>query len=218
MSITLLGFDEAQRALQQLGREKMNIAIAAGLNRTLVQVDRALKTAMPRALDRPTPFTLNSTRLAKADRNKLRGRLFVMDRQAKYLSTTVRGGRINTLTPIGATTNQYGNLPGKKAERQTLVKIARKLKRGRLGPNGLPKDLFIGTVQGVYGLWQRYPGTRYRRSGGGWTSRKPKLLVRVDENVNRRARFDFFGIAERTVQRRLADDIREAIAREIRNL
>lgn len=218
MSIQLLGFDEAQRALQQLGREKLNIAIAAGLNRTLVQVDRDIKTEMPRALDRPTPFTLNSTRLAKADRNKLTGRLFVMDRQAKYLSTTVRGGRIDTLTPVGATTDQYGNLAGKKATRKTLIKIARRLGRGRLGANGLPKDMFIGTIHGEYGLWKRFPETRYKRSDGGWTARKPDLLVRVDKGVDRRPRFDFFGIAERTAQRRLAADIREAIARELRNL
>jgi len=182
----------------------------------MVQVERDLKTGMSRALDRPTPFTLNSTRIAKADRNKLTARLFVMDRQAAYLRYTVHGGRIDTLTPGGARTNQYGNLPGKKPNPKALAAIARRLGRGRRGPGGLPSDMFIGEINGTYGLWQRSPRSKTRR--GRWGARPPRLLVKVDKNTLRTPRWDFYGIAERTAQRRLANDIRDAIAREIRAL
>lgn len=213
MSIQLLGLDEATAALRKLGRERMNIAIAAGLNRTLVQVERAEKIGMSRSLDRPTPFTLNSMRLAKADRNKLTGRLFVMDKQAKYLGVTVRGGRIDTLTPAAASTNMHGNLAGK---RRGLVAIAQRLGRGRRGRNGLPIDMFIGEIKGTFGLWQRFD--RYRTRGNRWTARPPRLLVKVDKDTLRTPRWDFYGIAERTARARLATDIRDAIASEIKAL
>lgn len=225
-NITLLGDKEAKAALRKLGQERMNIAIAAGVNRTMTQIDRAEKIGMSKALDRPTPFTLNSTRIAKADRNRLSAKLFVMDKQSKYLRYTVEGGRIDTLTPAAAQTDRYGNLPGKKPSRKALVAIARALKsrelsarygrrRGKASSN-LPRGMFIGEINGTYGLWQRFE--RYKSGRGRWTARPPRLLVKVDRRTMRTPRWDFYGIARKTAERRLADDIREAIARELKAL
>ena len=195
MSITLLGDREAATALRRLGRERMNIAIAAGLNRTMVQIDRDLKTGMTRTLDRPTPFTLNALRTFKADRNRLSAKLYIQPIQARYLQYAVKGGRLETIIePIQITLDRHGNIRGKRGG---LKKIA-----------SMGRNRFVATINGATGVWQRY----------GPKGRKLKLLVKSSQNRQRRPRFDFFGIAERTAQRRLATDIREAIAREIRLL
>lgn len=213
-SVQLLGFDEAQAALRRLGQERMNIAIAAGLNRTAVQMQRKTTTAMTRQLDRPTPFTLQAVKTHKADRNRLNAVVYVQPIQAKYLKTMVHGGRLATnLTPVirNVRLDAYGNLPNIKGG---AAAVARAIKlqelsqrygrrRGRGRQTGLPEGMFIGRVFGVKGLWQRV------------ARGKLNLLLRFEENAERERRWDFYGIGERTARERLQNDIREAIAREI---
>lgn len=192
MSITLLGLDEAQRALRKLGREKMNIAIAAGVNRTLVQVDRDAKMGMARSLDRPTPFTLNATGMFKANRNRLQATLFIKRIQARYLKYAIQGGTLPTvLEPIEVRTDRHGNIRGKRGGMEKIASMGR--------------NRFIATINGVSGVWQRY----------GPKARKLKLLVKVGENARRQPRWDFFGIGERTIRGRLQRDVREAVQREL---
>jgi len=195
MSITLLGDREVANALRSLGREKMNIAIAAGINRTAVQVDRKLKMEMSRTLDRPTPFTLNAIRTYKADRNRLSAKLFIQPIQARYLHYAIRGGTLPTiLEPIQISLDQHGNIRGKRGGMQKIASMGAKR--------------FVATINGTTGVWQRH----------GPKGRRLKLLVKSNANREREPRWDFFGIGERVARQRLANDIREAIGREIAGL
>ena len=191
-SVQLLGLDEVQRALSKLGQERLNIAIAAGINRTAVQADRTLKIEMTRTIDRPTPFTLNATRIWKAERNKLRATLSIQRIQAQYLIYAIKGGTLPTiLEPINISTDRHGNIRGKKGGMQKIASTGRKR--------------FVATINGTTGVWQRY----------GAKGRKLKLLVKASKNRERRPRWDFFEIGERVVRERLQRDVREAVQREI---
>jgi hypothetical protein len=192
VSVKLLGLDEAQAALKKLGRERMNIAIAAGVNRTAVQMERKLKVEMVNKLDRPTPFTLNAVRVWKAERNKLRATVYVQRIQASYLRYAIQGGRLPTiLEPIQVRTDRHGNIRGKRGGMQKIA--------------GMGRNRFVATINGTTGVWQRH----------GPKGRKLKLLVKSSENKERRPRWDFFGIGERVARERLQSDVREAIQREI---
>lgn len=195
MSVQLLGFDEAQAALRRLGREGMNIAIAAGVNRTAVQMQRATITSMSRTIDRPTPFTLNATAIHRADRNRLSAKLYIRPIQARYLRYAIQGGTLPTiLEPIQVNTDRHGNIRGKRGGMQKIASMGRKR--------------FVATINGTTGVWQRHgPG-----------GRRIKLLVKSNENARREPRWDFFGIGERVARQRLQRDVREAIQREINAL
>lgn len=65
---------------------------------------------------------------------------------------------------------------------------------------------FIAEINGVYGVWQRH----------GPKGRKLKLLVRVDRDARRDKQWDFYKIAERTVQQRLIKDMRDTLADALR--
>jgi hypothetical protein len=173
----------------------MNIAIAAGINRTAVQMDRKLKMEMARTLDRPTPFTLNATKVWKAERNKLRATVYIQRIQASYLRYTIQGGRLPTvLEPINIRLDRHGNIRGKRKGMEAIARQGRKR--------------FVATINGTTGVWQRH----------GPKGRKLKLLVHVGENRQRSKRWDFFGIGERVARERLQRDVREAVRRELRAL
>ncbi len=192
MRVKLLGLKEAQAALRKLGQERMNIAIAAGVNRTAVQIERTEKIEMARKLDRPTPFTLNALRIFKADRNRLAALLFVQPIQARYLRYAISGGTLPTiLEPVNIRLDRHGNIRGKKGGMDKIAAMGRKR--------------FVATINGTTGVWQRH----------GPKARKLKLLVIASRDRQRRPRFDFFGVGERIAVARLQRDVREAIQREI---
>ncbi len=189
MSVKVEGLPEVTAALRQLAREEVNIVIAAGLNRTSLAIERKEKMALSRDLDRPTPFTLNAVARFKADRNKLNTVVFVRPLQAKYLEIMIKGGTLPTvLTPIQVKLDRHGNITGKR--------------RGLEGIKGRGRAKFIATINGTTGVWQRY----------GPKARKLKLLVKVDRNERREPQWDFYGLAERTAQAQLRDNIRNTLA------
>jgi hypothetical protein len=88
--------------------------------------------------------------------------------------------------PVNVALNKYGNIVGRKGG---------KLKKLIARP-----DTFVGTVKGVYGIWQR--GVRSKagkfRGAGDKRATAIKLLVRFHQAVDYSKRFDFYGTAERT--------------------
>jgi hypothetical protein len=188
LSINVKGLPEVRGALQKLAAEEINIAIAAGLNRTALRMQRRSITSMPKALDRPTPFTLNAVGLYKADRNRRSAKLFIRPIQARYLKSTIRGGTLPTiLEPVQIKLDRHGNIRGK---RKGMEAIAR---QGR--------NRFVAEINGITGVWQRV----------GPKGRKLKLLAKVERNARRHPQWDFFGNAEATARRHLRDDVAQAL-------
>jgi len=139
----------------------------------------------------------------------LHSRVYVMDKQAQYLSYQIEGG---TRTPKGTAIavptsnlklNKYGNMIGGRNRIQRLLK---------------KKNTFQGTINGVAGIWQR--PKQGKRSGGGFGTTGPsglKLLVAYVSSVTHQPRFDFYGIGERSVRKNISIEMDKAVARALRS-
>jgi hypothetical protein len=197
ITIGVQGLDQMQAQLRRFSEQGLREAMAKGLNRTIEAIEQHELVEMERRLDRPTPFTMNALRVFKAKprEGKLDAVLFVQPAQAKYLRTTIHGGTLPVnLTPVlkNQTLNQHGNIRGKR--------------KGLAGIKGNANTKFIGTINNVFGLWQRY----------GRGGSKLKLLVRVERDAKREARWDFYGIGQRVANERLQSDVASAINDEMR--
>lgn len=129
--------EQARRSLDELGKRQLPIAIARTINDVAQDVQEAERREMERVFDRPTPMTLNSVKVWKANKTTLTGRIFVRDEApkgtppSKYLRAQVEGGERRPkrfemaarfsghlssdgfLVPSRATPlNQHGNVTG----------------------------------------------------------------------------------------------------------
>ena len=215
MSVRIDGLEQVLRRLRKLSADLQGQAVADGLNRTGLAVERRLKVSMVKDLDRPTPFTLQGIGRWKAKPGKLNAVIYIKPTQAKYLRYAIEGGRLRTnLTPVirHVYLDQHGNLKGKRRgleqvarlikAKQTADRYGRK-RRGKGRQSGLPPGMFIGEVSGVDGLWQR-------------DGRQLNLLVRREKQAVRTKRWDFYGIGERVVRERLPKDMRDVVEKAIR--
>ncbi len=77
---------------------RMARATSTALTRTAKAAQAAVKQAMPRVFDRPTPFTLNSVMIEPATAQTLQSRVFIRDEAfkgtapVKYLAPQAHGG------------------------------------------------------------------------------------------------------------------------------
>lgn len=192
LNIRIEGLEQLQRRLANMP-EQFNRATAAGINRTARAIEQHQLAALESSLDRPTPFTMNAIQVYEA-RPKPDPSAIIQLRplQARYLIHTIRGARLPViLEPINIRLNRYGNIVGKS---KGLEGIAAKGARR-----------FVATINGTTGVWER------ARKGRGL-----KLLVRVARNVERKPRWDFYGVAERVARDRLTRDVSEAVEAELR--
>jgi hypothetical protein len=103
---------------------------------------------MVKKLDRPTPFTFKGIKWQSARKadfivGNWYSRVYIMDKQARYLSYQIPGGtRRPTGTSIPVPTrnlklNKYGNMIGGKSRIKRLLK----------------KNTFQGTINVIAGTW-----------------------------------------------------------------
>ena len=185
-------FDMArlQRQLQEQAKQ-VQFAMAKALTNTAKDVRQELMDELPKAFDRPVPFTLRGIGYTPASKTSLTATVFIRETQAKYLDLQVKGGteypkHRALLKPAAVPLNQYGNLPRNKVK-QLLAR----------------KNTFSGRVRGIGGIWQRV-GVR-----------NVKLLVAYVPSQEVKARLDFYGIGKRVVARRFEPNFEAALARAI---
>ncbi len=164
-----------QRGLRNLAKQ-----IPFATARALTETARAVKTAeaanMPKVLDRPKPFTTSAMRVLPASKTNLVASVVMLDKTAWYLEPYEYGGatklnpgnKVQT-KPADQKLDQYGNIP-----RLTIRKLL-----------ATRKDVFIGTVGGITGVWQRpYYRPKGQKKGKSRitkrtnTTGKLKLLIR----------------------------------------
>lgn len=138
--------------LDNFERRQLPFAAARALTATAKAAQEAVEKALHEAFDRPTPFTQKAIATKSATKANLSAEVFAKPIQVKYLGLQERGGtrrpkKRALVNPAGVKLNQYGNIPAK-----TLARLKKR------------KDVFIGTVNGVGGLWQR-PARGKRRDG-----------------------------------------------------
>ena len=80
------------------------------------------------------------------------------------------------------------------------------------------KNTFQGTINGVAGVWQRPKRGKRSRGGSGTIGQSGlKLLVVYESSTQYRPRFDFYGIAQRSVRTNIAKEMDKAIGRALRS-
>jgi hypothetical protein len=198
------------------GRVKqVRFATAKALTDTAAAVKAAIPAAMAQQLDRPTEFTKRGVYLKAARREDLRAEVGFQGIQAGYLQYQVFGGdrrptrkalRLPTNIPLDAS----GNLPPRTIAR--LIQAAQQGKFGkgvqrRLGLDAAGKpgerrkrnaaagpSLFYGKPRGL-----KWPVGIYRRVPGRPGKLIP-IIVFPAQRAKYKKRFDFYGLADRTVQ------------------
>lgn len=185
--------------LDSIARQQLPFAISQALNATAQRVIEAGTSAIDEAFDQPRDFTRKAfTQSAsfggqRASKREPVAVVVAKPAQEQYLAPSEfgeqqslgRGRRIRT--PVGIKTNAGGNIP-RDAIRQMLN----------------DPDVFLGTVRGVNGLWQRPATPRAKgapkRKVKANTTGRLKLLVAFTKPVVVRSRLHFYPIAQRVVE------------------
>ena len=147
-------------------KKQVRFAAAVAINDVAKQVQVAERKLLASTFERPRPFTVNSVGLgppAKPDR--LVRKVFIKDKTAAYLDPYEFGGlhylperpelgRV-VIVPVHAKIDAYGQMT-KKYVTELLQNAAK----------GSGKNVFIGQVGRVLGIWQRIPPPRKPKQRG----------------------------------------------------
>jgi len=127
MDVKVTGIDALQSKLNDLQSNQLPYAIKEGLNQTALEIQKAEIEEMRKVFDRPTPYTLGSTFVRYATKQKLtaetgfRGQAGRGIPAPKYLAPQVYGGDRNlkrfekALQAIGVLPSGMYCVPGKGA-------------------------------------------------------------------------------------------------------
>ena len=164
------------------------------------------KKGLASFFDNPTPFTLNSIAIKYAKKGNPTATVYIRPLAARYIAPYEYGGKQflgskpADLVPVSVAANQYGNLP-----RNTIKKYL------------IRKDVFLGKVGSIYGLWQRPTAqTGKRRSNKSANNTgKLKLLVSFHDPVNTQKRLNFGARANAVVSRNIKSVFERQLAAAI---
>ncbi|XLV72916.1 hypothetical protein ACKZDW_10360 [Ralstonia syzygii subsp. celebesensis] len=107
---------DVQRTLSKAAKQQLPFAIAKGLTQTAKVTQDKLTSALPRQLDKPTPFTMRAFGVTAATKQRQLATVFIKPDQWKYLKYQVEGGvrrpaKRAVIVPESMRLNQYGNMP-----------------------------------------------------------------------------------------------------------
>lgn len=188
-------FRDLSKQLQSL-QKQIPYATARALTSVARQIQNAERENLKAKLESPTPFTVNSIGSVGARKDSLTAKVFMRDIAAGYLDPFEFGGlhKLNStalLNPKDIKLNKYGNLT-----------------RNKLSQLKAKPDTFIGTIDGVNGVWKRTKAKkgkrgkkRQKRSANGTRrerikQRPPKLLIRFGDALPVHDRIDYMKTAQ----------------------
>ena len=184
---------EISKNLTRDQKKQVPFASAMAINNTLFQLRKEMGKQTRKKLDRPTKFTQNGFVVQKAKKQNLKGMLFLKDAVEKYLKFQIDGGIRSTgkYIPVpfkqNARLNKFGNIVGK---RSGLIK---------------KKSQFIGTVNGLLGVWERQKGN------------KLKLIIGFERTVEYKPKLPFYTIAQKFSAAVFDRNFTKAITRAIKS-
>ena len=203
------------KKLDALASKQLPFAVSQAINNTAKLVQTGQRDNMQKVLDKPTPFTLNSVAIKRADKRSLTAKVFVKDIAAAYLEPFEAGGQ-HKLIGSGRTwlnpkdkslLNKYGNFS-----------------RGKLAALSSRPDTFIGAVKTkagdtINGLWQR-PFIRKNQKvrgkskvvRGSNTTGKLKLLMRFGDAIAVKQRLNYRQTAAQIVAKHFKAELDKAMA------
>lgn len=181
----------ATKGLSNLQKRQIPFATSQALNDTAFQARTDAMAGMDKHLEKPTPWTKRGIRVGKSTKAKLVSSVAIQPDRWKYMRFQTVGGirKHKTdgtiVTPKAIRTNQYGNI--------TRGKIKKLIESGKA---------FAGTVNGVYGVWQR-PA---KKTG------KLKLLARFEDQAEYAKRYPFSEIVKTSVRKNFRANFARRIA------
>ncbi len=214
-------FDKLQRRLKQIHRKEIPFATSVALNRTAQKVKQAEIAEMKRVFDRPTRWPLQGLHVVDASKENLEASVHFKDFAGKgvpagrYLHAQVYGGprrqkssekqlqAAGTMGNAGywvpgpgAPLDAHGNVPGSVINRILSQVKARQdpsqneTARSRKRNKRAPRYFAIGPGQRLTaGIWERQ-------------GKQIKLvLIFVPRAPQYDKRFDFYGVANRTMKK-----------------
>lgn len=211
--------DEVARWARRIAADQVPFATALALTRTVEQAAAELTRELPRALDKPTPFTLKAWSIRRATKIDQTAVVFAKDAQEQYLQWQVFGGdrapnKKAQRLPTAIKLNEFGNIP--RGEIKRLVKLAqegKRLTRARGAKLGISNkvDLFYGDPG------NGMPPGVFKRVVHGNTHQLVPLVVMPQRAVHYKARFPMRDIVLRVVRSRFAANYAEAWAQALRS-
>lgn len=210
----MAGLEELERQLKAI-KKQIPFATARALTRTARKIQEAEKDNLQNKLDNPTPFTVNSVASTAARKNNLNAKVFIRPTAAEYLAPEEFGGTRHLsgkalLNPKGVRLNKYGNLP-----------------RGKLASLKANQNVFVGSIDGVSGFWQRKSykpvkgKSKGKRSKNGTRKPRPKqpklkLLVRFGDAQEAKPELGYFELAHRMAADILPDEMSAELAEALK--
>ena len=194
--------DQVVKGLSRIQRKQIPFATSVAINDTAFGLQKEIKRQMPTKLDRPTPWTVSGVLVRKSKKTDLEAFVYMagarglpkesVDRN-QYMKYQVNGGTRypkKTKIPVPSKNlkvNKYGNMPRNKIK--SLVK---------------QKDVFVGNVKGIDGIWQRN-----KKDNG------IKLLVGFENNADYRPRLPFNRIGQGYTASKFTPNFQRALARAL---
>lgn len=210
----MAGLKNLERRLRAL-KKQIPFATARALTSTARKIQEAQKDNLESKLDNPTPFTVNSVASTAARKTDLTAKVFIRPTAAEYLASEEFGGTRHLsgkalLNPKSVRLNKYGNLP-----------------KGKLASLKANPNVFIGSIKGVSGFWQRKkykPVTgkkKGKRSKNGTRApprkqSKLKLVVRFGDAQEALPTLGYFDLANQMAADLLPGEMSAALAEAMR--
>lgn len=222
---------DTARWVENLGKQA-KFAAAVALTQTAKDIQKQIPAELDRSLDRPTEFTKKGTFVVPARTNSLVATVGFKDKQARYMAMQIAGGVYNPSAagiklPGNIQLNTFGNIPrGMVARLRAAAEdgsltgaLSKKLNvGGRRGKGSRPVRLFFGQPRGSG--WENAPLGIYRHvpssSPGGRGTLVPVIVFEKKPAVFN-PKFDFAGLAQRTVQARFNEHFSAALSSAMRS-
>jgi hypothetical protein len=211
---------ELQRKLNH-AKKQIPFAVKGGLDATAFDVQRAVKQALPNALDNPIKYTISGVQVKKAEKNNLIatvgfagkgfGRSSGSIPQADYMHFMIKGGiRTPRKTSIAVpnprsgkkVTNKAGNIP-----------------RGKIKKLLSDKDKYFSGAPHQWskakeGIWERMPANSKRKKNRTQKLRMP--IAWEPTTQYKKGYFKFEKIVGRTVAKTFRNNFDKAIAKALK--
>lgn len=198
----------AKRFMTNVQKKQIPFATAQAITSTLHVARKDVTSQLIKDIDRPNPWTKRAFRVEGAKKTTLRGRLFILPDQIKYLKYQIYGGvRLPKGTalamkpakhmPGDLKPDKYGNITRSKQARAQLARGA-----------------FSGVVNGVAGIWMppKMTKTGKRRKGS-----RMKLLLAYERQAVYRPRFRFFERGQNSIRVNWPREFNKSFKRAIRS-
>jgi hypothetical protein len=194
--------DQVIKGLSRIQRKQVPFATSVAINDTAFGLQKEIKRQMPIKLDRPTPWTVSGVLVRKSKKTDLEAFVYMAGARGlpkesadrnQYIKYQVNGGTRHpkkSKIPVPSNNlklNKYGNMPRNKIKSL----IAR-------------KDVFVGNVKGIDGIWQRNS-----KDNG------IKLMVGFENNADYRPRLPFNRIGQGYTASKFTPNFQRALARAL---